>query len=278
MKLRTKSIASLAIWCITLVLSTKNFAQQSQSVLDNLGRQRAKIDYKGPRPVISTVPIGSNSGQLLNEVRTSNGITYKVYYNTSSGATYRKGILVLGSGNNENSPSPGDMNGAAENALCQKAAENGYVAAIVQYTKGTGVSNWNGSAAQMGQDFDKCIVALSATFGIDKTKSVIGGVSYASFMLLTDIANNNTLSYAKGLLAACGSTGEWQAQNFKIPVYSIVCAGNYEGDFAGTALYDKITNAAIKALSEGVTDSSCNGHCAGNWTNRLYTKLSQWIP
>ena len=216
------------------------------------------------------------NGTIKQVLETENGITYKIFTNTNTNVF--KGILVIGSGNDENNPSEGAINGAAETSLCEKAASNGYAAAIVRYQKPPNGSNWNARAKLLGEDFNRAIVAISNKYGIDKNKSVVGGFSYTSFMLFTDISMNNTLSYAKGVLGACGATGTWNAQNFKIPIYAINCAGNYEGDYHGKALYDLIPAASpIKAKSEGITDNSCNGHCNGNWTDRMYTKLVFWL-
>jgi len=220
-------------------------------------------------------------GDIERSTRTDNGITYKVY--VQKGRDSYKGILVMGSGNNENNPTSGSMDGSSENALCQKAAENGYVAAIVQYRKGPGTADWNKSAEMMGQDYDVCISALSEKYGVDKDKSVVGGYSYATFILYTAIAYYNDLSYCKGLLGACGSTDADKASKFKIPIYAINCAGNNEGDninaFSGKELYDKIPVASpIKAKSDGVTDDSCNTHCGKSWTDELHGQLVKWLP
>lgn len=214
---------------------------------------------------------------IEQKTETANGITYRSFIKT--GQTQFKGILVMGSGNDENNPTPGALDGAAETDLCNTAAKNGYVAAIVQYRKTAGNADWNGSAALVGQDYDKCIVALSSKYSVDKSKAVVGGFSYASFMLLTDVALNTTLSYCKGVLAACGSTDSWKAQNFKVPVFSISCSGNNEGDYSGRELYNQIpANSPIKAKSGGVTDGSCSTHCGGVWTTNLYTQLNAWLP
>jgi len=216
------------------------------------------------------------SGDLKQLTETVNGITYRLFI--KNGATTYKGILVMGSGNDEGNPSPGSIDGAAETEICKKAATNGYAAAIVQYRKTPGNADWNGSAKMIGEDYDKCISAIAGKYGIDKSKSVVGGYSYASFMLLTDNSQSNTLTYCKGILAACGAAGTWNAQNFKIPVYSISCSGNNEGNYSGKALYDQIpANSAVKARSEGVTDNGCNTHCGGSWTDKMYTKMTAWL-
>jgi hypothetical protein len=217
-----------------------------------------------------------NAEGIVELNQTTNGITYRSF--TQTNIQQFKGILVMGSGNDENNPAAGSLDGAAETDLCHKAARNGYVAAIVSYRKTAGSADWNTSAQQIGEDYNKCILALSAQYGVDKSRSVVGGVSYSSFMLLTDIAANNTLSYCKGLLAPCGATGQWQAQHFKIPVYSIVCNGNNEGDISGKDLYDAIADPAVKSKSEGITDSSCNTHCGGSWNDKMMAKLTLWLP
>nr|WP_067053542.1 hypothetical protein [Mucilaginibacter sp. L294] len=215
-------------------------------------------------------------GGVTQKTETSGGITYRVF--TKDGVASYKGILVVGSGNDENAPTPGSLDGGSETDLCQTAAKDGYLTAIVQYQKTKGNADWNGSAALIAQDYDKCIRALSAKYGVAKEKSVVAGFSYSSFMLLTDITVNTTLSYAKGVLAACGGADTWKAEHFKIPVFSINCAGNNEGDFNGKALYDQIpANSPIKAQSGGVTDNSCNTHCGGNWTQQMNAKLNAWV-
>ena len=227
-----------------------------------------KKDKNGPDEVLS--------GDIKQVIETSNDITYKIFTNVK--LTTFKGILVMGSGNNENNPTPGHLDDAPENAICKKAAENGYAAAIVQYRKTPGTADWNGSSKMIGEDYDQCISAISAQYDVDKDKSVVGGYSYAGFMLLTNIAYYNSLPYCKGVLVACGATGADQASKFNNPVFSITCKGNNENGYAGQALYDLIpANSPVKAKSEGITDNSCDTHCGGNWTDKMYAKMVSWL-
>ncbi|PST82335.1 hypothetical protein C7T94_16270 [Pedobacter yulinensis] len=213
---------------------------------------------------------------LTQLTETANGITYRLI--TPIETQHLKGILVIGSGNDENNPGPGALDGAAENAVCQKAAAAGYAAAIVAYRSGRGMG-WNDRATQMGQDFDRCISALAQKYGIPKSRSVAGGFSYTSYMLLTEISAGNSLNYCQGLLAACGSAGAWNAQNFKIPIYSITCSGGADGAYAGQALYDQIpVNSPVKGKSAGLTDTTCSTHCGGNWTDLLVAQTKAWLP
>lgn len=226
------------------------------------------------------------NGNIKETTETVNGITYKLF--TAKDATTYKGILVMGSGNDENNPSAGSLDGAAETALCKKAAENGYAAAIVKYQKPAAGTDWGARAKLMGEDFDKCIVAISGKYGIDKNKSVVGGFSYASYMLFTHIAYNDNLSYCKGLLAACGSTDQDKISKFKIPVLSLTGRDEYEAyvdpanpqnnAYAGVGLYNKIpANSPIKARSEGFSDPNSTGHCKGDWTDKMYNKMVYWL-
>lgn len=210
---------------------------------------------------------------------TIKGMAVKLYEPATTIYPTPKGIVVVGSGNNENTPTAGSLTGTTENDVCKQAADNGYVAAVVAYSVGPGVSNWDVSAIQMGNDFDTCIKSLAATYKVNKSNSIIVGVSYTSFLMLTNIAMSNTLSYCKGLVATCGSTDSWKAGNLKIPVYSINCAGNNEGDLNGKALYDAIpASNAVKALSDGYTDDSCNSHCGGSWVQLVLNKIKFWVP
>jgi hypothetical protein len=214
------------------------------------------------------------SGDIKQMIETKNGITYKLFTNTNLLAY--KGILVMGSGNDENNPTVGSLDESVDIDLCTKAAQNGYVAAIVQYRKTPGTADWNGSAQIIGEDYNNCIVALAAEYGVNQNNSVVGGYSYASFMLLTNSAYYNDLTYCKGLLAPCGGS---EATDFKIPIFAIACSGNNEGNYSGAALYNNMDpNSDYKAASAGITDNSCSTHCGGNWTDQLYAQMVKWMP
>ncbi|MET4081888.1 hypothetical protein ABIB40_001839 [Pedobacter sp. UYP30] len=226
------------------------------------------------------------NGAVKQVVESVNGITYKIF--TDKNSISFRGILVVGSGNDENNPSEGSVDGASETALCEKAASNGYAAAIVKYRKTPGTADWNTSARMIGEDYDKCIVAIAGKYNIDKSKSVVGGFSYSSYLLLTNIAYNNNLNYCKGLLAACGATDIDKISKFKIPVLSLSGKDEFEGyvdqanpqnsNYAGVSLYNKIAaNSPIKAKSEGFSDPNSLGHCNGNWTDKMFLKTAAWL-
>jgi hypothetical protein len=220
---------------------------------------------------------GTNNTTIKNaSVR---NMAIKLYEPATATYPTPKGIIVVGGGNNENAPTEGKTDGTTENSICKLAADNGYIAVVLGYSKGPGTADWNTSAAQIGMDFDTCINQLANLYKLPNTKSIIVGVSYTSFLLYTNIALSDKLSYCKGLIATCGSTDNWKAQNFKIPIYAINCDGNYEGDLNGKALYDAIpANSPIKTLSDGYTDATCNSHCGGNWVQLMFDKIKMWLP
>lgn len=211
-----------------------------------------------------------------SRIETFNGITYKVYFRTDR--TGYQGILVMGSGNDAVNPGPGSLDGTTENNTCRKAAANGYVAAVVQYRKTAGVADWNGSANSVGEDFANCIDGLASKYAVDKNKSVVGGVSYASAMLLTELSSaESSLAHTKGLLASCWTADAWKASNFIVPVFNIVCNCDCDGgELKGQALIEAI-NPAVRGRSEAVVDNSCSTHCGGNWVDKLYAKMDWWL-
>lgn len=266
---------------ITTIILACIFAGKSQTN----NRIYQKRYHTAIKPLTKPLKEGPNTTMVQNDtiVFQRNGqptfLIYKIYYNSSSSAQYRKGILVMGSGNNESNPTEGKLDEAAENALCNKAMQNGYIGAVLRYTKGPGIANWNASAQQLAADYDACISTLSTKFSIPKSKSVIGGVSYAGFLLLTANAYYNTLSYCQGLLAPCSATSTAAASQFKIPVYNICCNGGYEegdGNVTGPTLYNAI-NATVKSKSECAIDGNCNTHCGNLWTNELFNKMDYWL-
>ena len=247
-------------------------------------KDKIRQPYKPNKIILpDTARTGTTTTTII--MKQISGIDYKLFEPATKNFSTPKGILVIGSGNDDNKPGKGKLSETTENNLCKLEADNGYVAAIVAYQAGTANPNngtwehWNNNAKLMAQDFDKCITDISTKYNVAKSKTVIAGVSYTSFMMLTDIAIDNTLSYAAGLIASCGGTQTWQAQNFKIPIYSLTCSDKYEGDFCGLDLYNQIpASSAIKIKSEGFTDPNCTGHCNGNWLQLMFAKIKFWIP
>lgn len=232
----------------------------------------------------------AESGTVVNRLEQAGEVTYKLYLQTEANAGTRKGIVLLGAGNDENNPSTGSLEGGLENLTALELAKRGYVTAVVAYrdqpalVENDNGDSWNSNTAMLATDMSNVAndIITKVGGGLSRDRVLTGGVSYTSYALLTNIAMNDTpLADTRGVLAACGATGEFDAQNFKLPIFSVNCAGNPEGDFNGAALHDKITDQAIKADSGFFTDNSCNSHCGGSvdvWSEKLVERTLTWLP
>ncbi|MFO1464041.1 MAG: hypothetical protein U1F66_09695 [bacterium] len=199
-------------------------------------------------------------------------------------------MILLGAGNDENDPSTGSLDGALENNLAGELAKLGYVAAIVAYrdqpplVPNDGGASWNRNSEMLATDMSQVADAVIASVGggLNRRRVLTGGVSYATYSLLTNISLDNTpLSDIRGLLAVCGATGDFEAKNLKIPIFNLNCSGNPEGDYNGQALIDRIDNPKLKADSGFFTDPNCNSHCGGamnTWTSKLVERTQLWLP
>ncbi|MEZ0373765.1 MAG: hypothetical protein ACAI44_32035 [Candidatus Sericytochromatia bacterium] len=215
-------------------------------------------------------------------------MTYKLFVRPE--AKGLKGLILLGSGNDESDPGTGSLDGVLENAVAAALAKLGYGAAIVAYRDQPAVdfkdggTSWNRNTGMLTADMSAVADTIIAAQGggLNRSRVLTGGVSYTSYALLTNIAmNDSPLADTRGVLAACGATGDYEAKNFRVPVFSLNCAGNPEGDFSGQALYDRITNAKLKADSGFFVDPACNSHCGGDngtWTSKLVERAQLWLP
>lgn len=238
----------------------------------------------------NNLPKPETFGNVTSRGETStNSVVYKIYLQDDATATNRKGIILLGSGGDENNPATGSLNGALENNVALKLAQLGYVAAIVAYRDQPKLNNsdggvsWNNNCEMLATDMSNVANTIISKYGagLTRAKVITGGVSYTSFALLSNIAISNTLADTKGLLATCGSTSQWQAQHFKIPIYNINCANNAEGELHGLTLINEITNVTIKANSGFFEDNSCTTHCGGDintWSAKMVDRVKFWIP
>jgi hypothetical protein len=233
---------------------------------------------------------GNQPGAVTPKTERAGEVSYRLFAKPEAVAANRKGLVLIGAGNNESDPSTGSLDGGLENAFAQQLAQQGYVAAIVAYRDQPPVNfqdggeSWNRNTAMLATDMSNVANAVIASQGggLTRARVLTGGVSYTSYALLTNIAmNDSPLADTKGVLAACGSTGDFEAKNFKVPVFSLVCSGNPEGDFSGQALIDRITNPQIKAESGAFVDAACNSHCGGSnetWSAKLLERTKIWLP
>jgi hypothetical protein len=229
------------------------------------------------------------AGTVVNRIEKSGAIDYKIYLQQDANGSNRKGIVLLGSGNDENNPVTGSLDGGLENTTASELAKLGYVVAIVAYRDQPAINfadggvSWNNNSVMLGMDMSNVADTIITTYGngLARGKVISGGVSYTSYMLLTNIALSNALADTRGVLATCGSTGADDAKNFKVPVYSLACSGNPEGNLEGQALIDQITNPQIKADSGFFIDPACNTHCGGDtntWTAKMVERVQTWLP
>jgi len=269
-----------SIWCTLSVLALAGFASACSS-------------GNNPGNGGSTGNNTSNSGgsdTVTSRTEQAGTLSYKIFLQSEANAGNRKGLILLGSGNDENDPSTGSLDDGLENNLANELAKLGYVAAIVAYRDEPPLipndngASWNSNCAMLAADMSQVANAIigSVGGGLTRARVLTGGVSYASYALLTNIADPATpLADTRGVLATCGATDEFQAQNFKVPIFSLNCSGNSEGDFNGQALIDKITNPQIKADSGYYTDPTCTTHCGGlqsEWTAKLVERVQLWLP
>jgi len=205
-------------------------------------------------------------------------VSYKLYLGAG-----RKGIVLFGSGNDETNPATGSLDDPLENNVANELAKLGYVAAIVAYRDEDPVKvdeDWNRNCEMLATDMSQVADHIISTIGggLSRSRVLTGGVSYTSYALLTNIGGSNTLADTRGVLATCGAT---QDLDPKIPIYSLNCSPNPEGDFNGQTLIDKIANPKVKADSGFFADTSCNSHCGGNtsaWTAKLIERVQLWLP
>ncbi len=229
-------------------------------------------------------------GNVTSRGETStNSVVYKIFIQDEETASNRKGIILLGSGGDENNPATGSLNGSLENDVALQLAKLGYVTAIVAYRDqpavdfNDGGTSWNKNCEMLATDLSNVANTIISKYGsgLTRSKVITGGVSYTSYAILSNLAVSNTLADTKGFLATCGSTSQWSAQHLKIPIYNINCAGNPEGDYHGQALINEIANGTIKANSGFFEDNSCSTHCGGTdaiWATKMVDRVKVWIP
>ena len=195
-----------------------------------------------------------------------------------------RGIICLGSGNDPMDPSEGSLNDSYLISLSKKLAGQGYLVAIVQYRDqpavGANWENWAGNAAMLATDLSNVATAMADEYGLDRSKVILGGSSYAANTLISHSAwGNGTFTDIKGIIAIMGSSSLETAQNISSPILSFACDGEPFGDYYGNAIYNAIADAEIKSESFGLTDGSCSGHSTNNdWQDTIVDKVAVWLP
>lgn len=273
------------IFCLLSLLSSCSSGNKAPDTDGGAGTENSTSNTSS-----SANSNSSTSGDIVNRIEKTGALSYKLYLQPVAKDNNRKGLILLGAGNDENDPSTGSLDGALENNLASELAKLGYVAAIVAYRDQPPLvpnddgASWNRNSEMLATDMSQVADAVIASVGggLSRARVLTGGVSYTSYSLLTNISLNTTpLADTRGLLAVCGATGDFEAKNFKIPIFNLNCSGNPEGDYNGQALIDRISDAKLKADSGFYTDPDCNSHCGGainTWTSKLIERTQLWLP
>lgn len=195
-----------------------------------------------------------------------------------------KGIVCLGSGNDPLDPAPGSIADGYLVTLAEKLVKKGYLVAIVGYRDqppvGNNWENWTSNVAMLSKDLSDVATAIGQEFGVQRSRVVLGGSSYAANALLSHSAwGTGTFADTKGFIAIMGSAALDTAQNIKSPVLAYACNGEPFNTHYGKAIYDNIADAGIRAQSFGLTDSSCSGHNTSNsWQDDIVQRVQNWLP
>ena len=194
-----------------------------------------------------------------------------------------KGIVILGSGNNPQDPTPGDINETYLVELSKSLAVKGFVCAIVQYRDqpfvGANFENFNSNRDMLITDFNNVANALRTEYSLERNKLIFGGSSYSANCLVSHNAWGNAMTDIKGTIAIMGSCALDTANNQKSPILAFACNGEPFGTNYGNRIVQNITNATVKSKSFGLSDNSCNGHStSNNWIPTITDKVLVWIP
>lgn len=231
-------------------------------------------DDDSTSPIIPSVEVANDKTQTVN------GMALNIY-KPKTGAI--RGIVVLGSGNDPQDPTPGDINDSYLINLSNSLAARGYLCALVKYRDqpfvGNNYENFNSNTAMLIQDFNWVGNALKDQNGLGRDKLIFGGSSYAANCLLSQNAWGSMMTDIKGIIAIMGSCELDTAKNQKVPVLAFACNAEPFGSNFGQSIVSNITNTTTKNYSFGLTDGSCNGHnTSSNWIPTITEKTLLWIP
>jgi len=226
----------------------------------------------------TTAPPNNSNAEVENSQRTIASLPTN-YFAPKNGPI--KGIVILGSGNDPQNPTPGNINEQYLIDLSKSLATKGFVCAIVQYRDqpfvGNNFENFNANTLMLAEDFNKVGNALIAELSLSRNKLIFGGSSYTANCLVSQNAWGNSITDIKGIIAIMGSSALDTAQNQKTPVLAFACNGEPFGTNYGNSLVQSITNSAVKSKSFGLTDNSCSGHATSNqWISIITEKVIAW--
>jgi len=237
--------------------------------------------------------VGIHGNLIMLETFSLNGLACNVHSRDGQIKRNRRGIVLLGSGNGD-PPAVGNIQDPFLNALCAELANRDFVAVVVGYRAGQAVFPnggfnsiaWDHNTQQMSDDFSNVLDGVVALYGGSRSVGVVGGVSYAGFILggaLTQWGALPKLGDIRGLLLACAGTAPVNASRLAVPVLNKICNQDSDSDdgqfnVGGAHLYDAL-NPLVQADSHCETDMSMQGHTVNpNWVAWFVTRLEAWLP
>ncbi len=227
-------------------------------------------------------------GNVTSKIETVGGVTYKVYLQSEANSGNRKGIVLLGGGNEPTNLSPATVDGGLENKTAEELAKVGYVTAVVAYRLQPNVNfadggvSWDNNAREMAIDMSNVADDIIGKIGggLSRARVLTGGVSYTAFLLLDNISSAaSPLADTRGLLSASAGTN---STNFSIPIFTLNCDfSEGSGGIHGAELIGKIPNGSIKDQSGFFTDPGCKTHGTNDvngWAAKLVERTQLWLP
>jgi hypothetical protein len=224
-----------------------------------------------------------------------NDLTYIVYSPNGEVKHNRRGIVLVGSGTEIDPPPKGATDDSFLTDLCSQLANSGFVAAVVGYRAGQtnylpngdfDLNGWIHNTTQMSDDFNNVLNDVIKLYGGQRNVGVVGGVSYAGFLLAGSLANWGVppqLADTHGLLLIGAGTGPDIAQNLSVPVLNKIYNKDPESNdgitnLGGSDLYSHL-NPQIQSASACETDMSDEGHRVNSaWVPWFIEHIEKWLP
>lgn len=230
-----------------------------------------------PQSTLPTTPVAS----VTNVSTTTNGFSYKTYYQTPANATNRKGLVILAHGDG------GSSNDAILNDQCVALANEGYVAITTSYR--TLAGNYTNDYNQFKADMESVINTTTTLYNIPVNKTLLGGssrggnVGFNMFLPANPgAAIQPTALNLRGVILECSGGDNWKGSAILKPV--IYMSNKIDATVGADALAFKAglatnTNAGVATLSECfIVDSS--GHCTNPEAYKpfLVRKVKEFLP
>jgi hypothetical protein len=217
-----------------------------------------------------------------SEVKTRGGIghdfNYKIYYQESTQANARRGLIILAVGDG------GNKDDATLNEQCNALAKKGFVAITTTYRPSPGTYiNW---MASFKENIEQVIQQETEAFNIPRNKVVIGGLSRGGNLTLGSVLPGQMgdippIAGIKGVILECAGGDEWKGSAILFPVLFMSNATdnavgtNAEGFKAGL---QNNGNTDVKAKSKTLVIPG-EGHCSGSaqYKDFIINNIDSWF-